>query len=701
MFHRLTPPRIEGLPRLTLPQSPLTLPHPPLQFGTKAASLRTAVEAFAATAARQSAVITGAALDKETITYPGGFTRVLDRNTPSLGRPTGWQLGMADTNGALASAGVETAATYGYSETTGRLETVSGNSSGTFTYAYETNSGLIKTVSRPGILAGQPALRVTNTWEPARDVLLTKANERVLGETVTDVSSITYTVNALGQRTHATRTGAATNGTEWAYDTLGQLTSADDDTTAAHDRGYLYDSIGNRRGIRNGAVGIPLNGDGTIKENEGTLAYSANLLNQYNATPHATVPVHDDDGNMTSGDLQSGAGILPASLTWDAENRLTSVTVNGTTITYAYDAFSRRISRSVGVSPTTTTLYFYDAWNCIAEYQLQNSSFNLHTSYLWGPDLSGSFQGAGGVGGLLSVNRIGSPMAYPGHDGNGNITEYLGADGTVLAHFEYDPFGNTVASTDTANQFEYRFSTKSIDSTTGLYYYGNRWYDPFTGRWPSRDPIGERGGVNLYGFLYNSTPSWIDRQGMDPIPPFPDDLEYVPPPDHDLPAIEPPRLPLRVPSIPIPPGGRPHRPKLPHQPVPDPNPAPLPQPNIGPLEYVQDIVAAEACTITVVDQICPECKDMDLRRYHNARVCVTFIKIGKPIWLPPGVLGPIQEGPLKVILEAEAKADAEILLDKAVKRLPHCVKEKNVEARKSRVLVPATFIPSLVPPPIS
>ena len=39
--------------------------QPPLQFGTKAASLRTAVESFAATAARQSAVITGAALDKE------------------------------------------------------------------------------------------------------------------------------------------------------------------------------------------------------------------------------------------------------------------------------------------------------------------------------------------------------------------------------------------------------------------------------------------------------------------------------------------------------------------------------------------------------------------------------------------------------------------------------------------------------------
>lgn len=33
--------------------------------------------------------------------------------------------------------------------------------------------------------------------------------------------------------------------------------------------------------------------------------------------------------------------------------------------------------------------------------------------------------------------------------------------------------------------------------------YGYRYYDPVTGRWPSRDPIGEQGGVNLYGFVGN------------------------------------------------------------------------------------------------------------------------------------------------------------------------------------------------------
>ncbi|MCF7674416.1 MAG: RHS repeat-associated core domain-containing protein [Akkermansiaceae bacterium] len=48
----------------------------------------------------------------------------------------------------------------------------------------------------------------------------------------------------------------------------------------------------------------------------------------------------------------------------------------------------------------------------------------------------------------------------------------------------------------------------------GTPYYGYRWYDPLTGRWPSRDPIGERGGVNLYGFVGNDGVGEVDLWGM-------------------------------------------------------------------------------------------------------------------------------------------------------------------------------------------
>lgn len=54
----------------------------------------------------------------------------------------------------------------------------------------------------------------------------------------------------------------------------------------------------------------------------------------------------------------------------------------------------------------------------------------------------------------------------------------------------------------------------------GVYLYGYRWYDPLTGRWPSRDPIGELGGRNLYGFVTNEPINGIDLRGLlNPSPP--------------------------------------------------------------------------------------------------------------------------------------------------------------------------------------
>jgi RHS repeat-associated protein len=54
--------------------------------------------------------------------------------------------------------------------------------------------------------------------------------------------------------------------------------------------------------------------------------------------------------------------------------------------------------------------------------------------------------------------------------------------------------------------------TKAFEGV--VMYYGYRFYDPETGRWPSRDPIGERGGVNLYGFVGNDGVNRLDVLGL-------------------------------------------------------------------------------------------------------------------------------------------------------------------------------------------
>jgi RHS repeat-associated protein len=179
---------------------------------------------------------------------------------------------------------------------------------------------------------------------------------------------------------------------------------------------------------------------------------------------------------------------------------------------YQYDAQSRRIAKTTG---TNKSVFLYNGWNSIADYSLASNQFTLQKTRLWGTDLSGSMQGAGGVGGLLLITDHSALITshYPLYDGNGNVSEYLTTTGTLAAHYEYDPFGNTVVNTDTGNLFTYKFSTKPADSETGLYYYGYRYYDPMTGRWPNRDPIAERGGINLFGFVGNDGISRFDILG--------------------------------------------------------------------------------------------------------------------------------------------------------------------------------------------
>ena len=56
--------------------------------------------------------------------------------------------------------------------------------------------------------------------------------------------------------------------------------------------------------------------------------------------------------------------------------------------------------------------------------------------------------------------------------------------------------------------------SKYFDTETGLYYYGYRYYDPETGRWLSRDPLEEEGGINLYEFLGNDPINFYDPYGL-------------------------------------------------------------------------------------------------------------------------------------------------------------------------------------------
>ncbi len=305
----------------------------------------------------------------------------------------------------------------------------------------------------------------------------------------------------------------------WGYDSLGQVVKADS-SIADQDRAYQYDGIGNR--ISGGGFNPP-----------SQTSYTANALNQYSAIGSIN-PSYDDDGNASAYPLPANVN-ANSTLIWDGENRLIEAQVTGgSTVTYSYDAQSRRIAESSAINnQLSTIIYIYDGWNPIGEYWragLQPAA--LTKTYTWGVDLSGSMKGAGGVGGLLAVTDS-SGTHYPTYDGNGNVSEYLDTNGATVAHYEYDPFGKTTVATGSkANDFAHRFSTKPLDVNTGLYYYGYRFYDPETGRWPSKDPIGEIGHETSKAYLSLSYLEENEEDGIE------NDNEYAFGPNSPLNGID-------------------------------------------------------------------------------------------------------------------------------------------------------------------
>jgi len=105
---------------------------------------------------------------------------------------------------------------------------------------------------------------------------------------------------------------------------------------------------------------------------------------------------------------------------------------------------------------------------------------------------------------------------FPAYDGNGNIAGLVSAaSGAITARFEYGSFAEPIrVSGAIAKAVPLRFSTKYLDEETGLLHYGYRYYDPSAGRWVSRDPMEEEGGLNLNGFVFNDPVNLLDPLGL-------------------------------------------------------------------------------------------------------------------------------------------------------------------------------------------
>jgi len=417
------------------------------------------------------------ALTNETQLVDYDLTRVYD----DLGRAAGYEL--------QSQAPSLQSVAYGYDDL-GRFSSVSSAVPGVASGAVVVNYSYLEDSDLLSGYTNNFGFAVEYGFEDPRNLKTDVLNS--FGTNTT--SSFNYLYDEIGRRTQRLDTSLpslpSVQTNLFSYNDRSEVVSA---LMGTNDYGYAYDNIGNRISATN---------------NGQMASYLANELNQYTSISNSMPPapsslLYDLDGNMTSYNGWT--------FKWNGENRLIQASNATTVVTYAYDHRGRMFEKIISGEMNR---FVWDGFNIIAEMSSSQTNLNI-----WGLDISQSLQNAGGIGGLLAVSVLTNSTAstyLTAYDANGNITEYVTTNGTVVAHYEYDPYGNIISQDGSlADAFTHRFSTKPYEAETGLIRYQIRSYIPALGRWLSRDPMQEKGGVNLYAFNQNDGANFVDPLGLE------------------------------------------------------------------------------------------------------------------------------------------------------------------------------------------
>jgi RHS repeat-associated protein len=257
----------------------------------------------------------------------------------------------------------------------------------------------------------------------------------------------------------------------YSYDGLDRLISV---YCTSWSHMYAYDRTGNR----------------TSKD---SVTYTTNTVNEVTALSDGTSFTYDDNGNRT----QKTKGTETWAYTYDFADRLTKVEKNSAILgEYIYDGDGKRLQVTEN---NVTTTYIYSGLSVLHEENTIGTA-----DYIYGPK------------GLLTkrttVNQE-SNTFYCHADHLGSNRLVTDENKNIVAAVTYHPFGESCVEEGSEH---YLFTGKEKD-TTGLYYYGARYYDPEVGRFLTRDPLkGELPKpqrLNRYTYCQNNPLKLIDLWG--------------------------------------------------------------------------------------------------------------------------------------------------------------------------------------------
>lgn len=364
------------------------------------------------------------------------------------------------------------------------------NGAGTTSFTYDKANRPVtiaypdgKTISQ----AYDKGLTKTTTYPSGITVNYTYNNRRRINSVTWTVSGITHAISfhydPAGNLLKETRANGVT--TDYSYDKLNnvqKIVHAKGLTTLAS-MSFIRNATGN---ITSETRSLPV---------EGPLAPLAidttnNIADQIIARGGDTY-THDADGNLTK-----VTGQKPQTASYDAENRLTSITRNGVTSTFYYNAFGRRVKKVTG---GVTRNYHHDKQGRLL-FETDSTGAITATYIYAGAKLIAMVQGQNVY--YYHYNQINSTLA---------LTD---ANGAVINAYAYDTFGQiTNRSGNIYNPFTYVGANGVVDDGNGLYFMARRHYDANTGRFLQRDPAGFAGGVNLYAYGNNNPIKYIDPDG--------------------------------------------------------------------------------------------------------------------------------------------------------------------------------------------